>query len=559
MAFPTFGIAVLLVVLVAALVSLPSAQGVLRSWWGSTALALLMLVGYGAAVGSLGASATVHARTKLGRRLPPVVSLAPPVLVLLLVGPPAGVGAVIMGSATWGAIVVSLLALRTASTQRVRWTLRAVALGLPSWLLAALGVGYLAATGSPHEVVPWLLPAQLAVVVGGIVVVPAILVTELVDAFSAEGWIGRWLTPESERRAWAALTVKTTATIALVIYLGSQGIALAGWGQSAIVALLVLVLLALEPFVSFGDLRHGTGVGGRLRVSITVAMAAVGVLVVAYLLLMALLRPLTLAGLLLVALAVMFTPELFAHGASRIITVTGAGVVASWAWAVGPTIGLAPTTFDPLNIAVVAIIVVFLGAVVVQVFLALRDRQLGFPVLVIAVAAGPLAHVVTHERAGVAPVNLLVLPALALALLLGRRFRRRLVETGEVIRWSVLSLIAIDVTAAATLATGPVKAGLLGLSLVALGITPLLFSPRGVSRVRTAGLVCALFTAFAGTLSVSVHLTDSTNLIELLDDLSTEFFWIIAFPVSAALSAAAAPHHPGKGPHTAGPTESPMG
>lgn len=82
--------------------------------------------------------------------------------------------------------------------------------------------------------------------------------------------------------------------------------------------------------------------------------------------------------------------------------------------------------------------------------------------MVFAVAVGPLANVVTHERAGVVPVNLLVLPALALALLLGRRVRRRLVEPGEVIRWSVLSLIAIDDPAAATLATGPMKAGLLG-------------------------------------------------------------------------------------------------
>lgn len=161
-------------------------------------------------------------------------------------------------------------------------------------------------------------------------------------------------------------------------------------------------------------------------------------------------------------LAALFAPEPVAHGVGRIITVTSCGVVAAWAWAQGPTLGLPPTTFNPLGISVVAIIVVFLGAVVAQVFLALRARQWGFPVLVFAVAVGPLANVVTHERAGVVPVNLLVLPALALALLLGRRVRRRLVEPGEVIRWSVLSLIAIDDPAAATLATGPMKAGLLG-------------------------------------------------------------------------------------------------
>lgn len=161
-------------------------------------------------------------------------------------------------------------------------------------------------------------------------------------------------------------------------------------------------------------------------------------------------------------LAVLFAPEPVAHGVGRIITVTSCGVVAAWAWAQGPTLGLPPTTLNPLGISVVAIIVVFLGAVVAQVFLALRARQWGFPVLVFAVAVGPLANVVTHERAGVVPVNLLVLPALALALLLGRRVRRRLVEPGEVIRWSVLSLIAIDDPAAATLATGPMKAGLLG-------------------------------------------------------------------------------------------------
>ena len=184
--FPTFAIAVVLVVLVAALASIPSGEGLVRSWWGSTALGLLMLVGYGAAVGSLGASTTVHARTTLGR---------------------------------------------------------------------------------------------------------------LVDAFSAEGWIGRWLTPESERRAWAALAVKTAATLVLVGYLVSQGTALTGWGQSAIVALLVIVLLALESFVPFSDLRQGAGLAGRLRVSTTSAMAAVGVLVAISLLLLALLRPLTLVGI----------------------------------------------------------------------------------------------------------------------------------------------------------------------------------------------------------------------------------------------------------------------
>lgn len=244
-------------VLVAALASIPSGEGLVRSWWGSTALGLLMLVGYGAAVGSLGASTTVHARTTLGRRLPLVASLAPLALVLLLTGRPAGVGAVVVGSAIWCALVVCLLALRTTSTRRTRWAVRAAALALPSWLLWAVGIGHLAVTGSPQAVAAWLLPVQVAVVVGGVVVVPAILVTELVDAFSAEGWIGRWLTPESERRAWAALAVKTAATLVLVGYLVSQGTALTGWGQSAIVALLVIVLLALESFVPFSDLRQG--------------------------------------------------------------------------------------------------------------------------------------------------------------------------------------------------------------------------------------------------------------------------------------------------------------
>ena len=41
--FPTFAIAVVLVVLVAALASIPSGEGLVRSWWGSTALGLLML------------------------------------------------------------------------------------------------------------------------------------------------------------------------------------------------------------------------------------------------------------------------------------------------------------------------------------------------------------------------------------------------------------------------------------------------------------------------------------------------------------------------------------
>ena len=83
----------------------------------------------------------------------------------------------------------------------------------------------------------------------------------------------------------------------LVGYLVSQGTALTGWGQSAIVALLVIVLLALESFVPFSDLRQGAGLAGRLRVSITSAMAAVGVLVAISLLLLALLRPLTLVGI----------------------------------------------------------------------------------------------------------------------------------------------------------------------------------------------------------------------------------------------------------------------
>ena len=108
---PVVGIAILLVVVVVAGATVPSVKDWTHGWWGSTALGLLMLVGYGAAVGVLGASLAANARYRVGRWLAPVVATAPIAFVLLLGGPVTG-GTLLAGSGAWGALVVSLVMLK---------------------------------------------------------------------------------------------------------------------------------------------------------------------------------------------------------------------------------------------------------------------------------------------------------------------------------------------------------------------------------------------------------------------------------------------------------------
>jgi hypothetical protein len=64
--------------------------------------------------------------------------------------------------------------------------------------------------------------------------------------------------------------------------------------------------------------------------------------------------------------------------------------------------------------------------------------------------------------------------------------------------------------------------------------------------------VCAIFTALVATLAVGARLPESpTSLLETLDSLTSAFFWVIAFPVSAALSAASARLDPAGSPSPA--------
>lgn len=535
--FPTVAVAILLVVAVVA-ASIPPASAWARTWWGSVTFALLMLIGYGTAVGVLGARTAVSTRSMRGRWLAPVIATAPVPFVLLLVAPVDN-GKLAAGCAAWGVLVLSLLALKRTSARHVPWPLRAAALGAPSWLLAAVGGVYLAASHSPQAVSQWLLPAQIGVAIAGVVVVPAILIVESIDALGGDGWIGRWLAPETNRRAWVALAFKAAATVALILLLVRQGMVLSGWTQSSIVAAIVLLLLALDSFVPFSDLRRGDGLNRRLRVCVTVAMGSIVVFFGGYLLVLAFQRPLTLVGMLVLTAATV-APARLAFRGGRAASVAVAGGLAAWAWASGPTIGLGLSE-APLGYAVPAIVIVFLVVLLAQIFLALRAGQWGFPVLILAIAAGPVTALLTHERAGVVPVNLILLPALGLVIFLGRSSRFKLIDAGEVIRWSLLSLIVIDVTAAASMATGLLQAGVFAVTLLTLGLAPLVLSDRGRPRIRAAGLVCAVFTALVAMVGVGAHLPDpSPGLLDLVDSLSSELFWVIAFPVSAALSAASA-------------------
>jgi len=537
--FPTVAVAVALVVVVASAVAVPPVQDEVRTWWGSATLTMIMLVGYGAAIGALGADRTVHGRSRIGRRAPAVIALAP-LAFLLLVSAPLQEGAAAAGSAVWGAIVLSLLLLRAASRPSAPWPVRAAALGAPSWLLAVIAGMYLVASRSPELVAGWLFPVQLGVVIAGVVAIPGVLVVESVSALEGEGWIGRWLAPETEGRAWVALAVKGLATIVLILILAAQGIPLAGWLQAVVVAVLVLLLLWLGGLVGFGDLTRGRGLAGRLRLSITLAMAAIGVLFGGYVLLLAARRPLALLGLAVVAWAATSMPAPPWGRYGRIVSVAVAGALAAWGWAAGPAIGLAPSATNVLTNAVPVVLTVFGAAVLAQVVLALRAREWGYPVLVLAVVTGAAAALATGQRAGVVPVNLLVLPVLAAALLVGRLCRKRLFTVGTVIRWSVLSLIGVDLLAAASMATGLVQEFVLGLTFLTLGLAPLILSGSGGPRIRAAGLVCSIFTALVAALSVGVRLEESpTHLLEMLDQLAQAFFWVIAFPVSAALSTAA--------------------
>lgn len=183
---PVVAVAVVLVVVVVTAAAVPPVQGWARSWWGATTLALLMLVGYGTAVGVLGAGPSVGTRSGRGRWLPSVVAMAP-IPAVLLVGDPVRDGTLAAGAAAWGAMVLGLLVLGATSTRGVAWPVRAAALGTPSWLLAGVGGLYWAASGSPQAVSGWLLPVQLCVVIAGVVVVPAILVVESMDALGGEG------------------------------------------------------------------------------------------------------------------------------------------------------------------------------------------------------------------------------------------------------------------------------------------------------------------------------------------------------------------------------------
>jgi len=168
-----------------------------------------------------------------------------------------------------------------------------------------------------------------------------------------------------------------------------------------------------------------------------------------------------------------------------------------------------------------------------------------------------LMVLLTHETPGVVPVNLLLLPVLALATFLGRSPRMRLIDAGEVIRWSVLSLLVIDLAAAASLATGLLQAAFLALTLLTLGAAPLVLNRRGRPRIRAAGLVCAVFTALVAIQGVGVRLVGpSANLLELLDSLASAFFWMIVFPVSAALTSASARREAGGRPAPARSGES---
>ena len=268
-------------------------------------------------------------------------------------------------------------------------------------------------------------------------------------------------------------------------------------------------------------------------------MSGIGLVFGGYLFLMALPRPLTILGLVLVPAAAIVTPSRLTGTGARATWVAAAGALAASAWALGPTTGVTPS-LDLTVWAIAGVIGAFLATVVIQVILALLAREWGFPVLVVAIVAMSLLRGTTGDSAQSIGVNLVVLPALALVLVVGRRVRRRLIDSGEIIRWCILSLVGLDLVAATSLATGALQAGLLGLTLCTVGLAPLILN-KPEPRIRAAGLICAIFTALLGMLAASAALpTPSPGLVDLLDSLVLAFFWVIAFPASAVLAATSA-------------------
>lgn len=524
--------AVTLVLLAVAGVTLPSVATWLRSHEGAFAFAAAALVGFGVAVGVLGS----RPQLTLGRWtlwLPSLAALMPVVTVLAFPTPASPVP----GLAAWMVLVAATLGL-SSSAPVTSGPARALALAWPSIAPAVIAGGWVVFGGTPREVSQWLLPFTFVAVAAAVVVIPGILIVEGLGALGGEGWVTRWLTPETYPRAWFAIRMKALVTAAMIGLLWLQGYQLAGWWQAAAVALVVVGLLTLDSFAPFTDLADSGGLSSRVRVGVTVAMGVLGLLCAVCLLILMAVRPFTLGGLLLV-LTTAFVFRLPGGPAARIAAVCAAGALGAVGWLTGPTLG-SVNAAEIVPYSVPGVIATFVLLVGVQCVLSARRRHWGFPATVIAVIVLSGAAWITQQRAGAGPVNLIILPALVLDLIVRHR-TRRLIEPGEVLRWCLISVVAIDLTATYTLAPEGVQAALLGLSLLTLGVGALALRRPGPGRVHRAGLVCATFAGLVAALAVTAFLPDpSVTLLHSLDSLASTFVAVLAFPLSAALSAASA-------------------
>lgn len=527
--------ALLLVCGVSATIAVPAVREWAAGPAGRATLTAATLLGYGVAVAVLGARQSGASGRRGLRWLPRSLAVAPLTVTLGLTAP-GGTSGLLAGVGAWCVLAGALLWTRVASTRAVPWPLRAARFAAPAWLLAVILVVFQFA--DPGLASAWTLPVIAVTALAALAVIPGILIAESIDALAGGGWIGRFLQPETARRAWLALAVKAAATATLLVQAAIVGDPFVGWTQAAVVAAGVVAILVVESSVPLSGLG-GESLGRRLKVAVGGAMGCLCLLTAVAVVLLTARRPATLLGLAALLAVVGYVRPPRTRRALAAAAVVAVTALAAWGWATGPFIPFdIPDLVGAAGFA--AGLIAFGVVLVIQVLRAVWQRQAGFPLLVVVVVAVAVAGLATKQSAPVAAVNVLVLPPLALGLLWGRS-RRHLVDPGEVIRWCLITLVAIDLPAATAAAPPVVQSTFQAVGFLSLGIAPLALNRRGAPRMRAAGLVTSVFVGIAAMVALVplVELPEG-GLVAILERLTTLFVAMIAFPVSAALSAASA-------------------